>query len=187
MSGRRSRIWLVPTAELVCEMAAEVPLPGLRVELFGSENDPDPLVYVTPERRVIAGHAYVKAWQESGRSAIRCWVITDDDLGTALTRIHNHLLFRRLDTDELYRHLQCYGELCLHWHAGRPAHALPPSESALTADAEESGSSHGDPSDSLPPPAGDAGVDPCFGPADGLEPGEGDLRSWRRLDQFWYP
>jgi hypothetical protein len=160
MSGRRARIWLVPTAELVCESAAALPLPGLRPDLSGSENDPDPLVYVTPERRVIAGQAYVKAWKESGRSAILCWVITDDDLGAALTRIHNHLLFRRLDTNELYRHLQCYGELCLHRHAGSPS----PSE-------------------------GGARDDPWSGPPnkeDAIsEPDGDDFRCWTRLDRFW--
>ncbi len=148
-------------------------------------------MYVTPERRVIAGRAYVKAWQESGRPAILCWVIADDDLGAALTRIHNHILFRRLGTEELYRHLQCYGELCLHRHAGSPAHALPPSESALTTDAEESGSSCSDPIDNPPPPAADTGDDPWFNPADRegamSEPDGSELQSWRRLDPFWYP
>jgi hypothetical protein len=191
MSGSRSRIRLVPTAELVCETAAVLPLPGLRVELSGGRNDPHPLVYVTPDRRVIAGQAYVKAWQESGRSAILCCVIADDDLGAALTRVHNRILFRQLGTDELCGHLQVYIELCLYWHSSSSVSALPSSGSAQTTDAEESRSSRSDPSDSLPPSAGDPGNDPWFGPPDGEdavpEPDGSDLWRWRRLDHFWYP
>ena len=73
-----------------------------------------PLVMVTPDRHVIAGRAYLRAGRIGGEDLIPCRVVHPDDLEITLTALHNQILYRQLDSDDLGRHLELYAELCRH-------------------------------------------------------------------------
>jgi hypothetical protein len=169
---------LIPLNELVLEPERAAPQRFPAGDRPAGPDDPFSLVLVTPEKRVLAGHASLQAYRASGQNLIPCRVATAEEIDLWLTRIHNRILFEDLPGEQLDAHLDLYTGLCLY------------RRSCSALNAAGSGIPSGEPDPNRESPSGSPGEDPGPAPSDAGRPalptGPYELRDWHQIEPFWF-
>jgi hypothetical protein len=174
----RSHTQLIPLDELILEPVRGAPRSIPPVDRPVGQDYPFALVIITPEKRVIAGHAYLKAYRASGQNVVPCCVADAEEIDLLLTRLHNRILFEDLPEEQLGAHLDLYTVLCRY----RQSHAeLKAAGSGIPGGGQDQNraSSASVPGEESEPAPSDAGH-----PA--LPAGPSELRDWHRGDPFWF-
>jgi hypothetical protein len=186
----RSDTRLVPLDELVLDPEEDAMGSLRNVDPPMSKSNSSPVVMVTPDKRVIAGHAYLNAYKLVGCEVIPCRIVNEDDIDVLLTSIHNKILYREPHGEELSLQLDLYAELCRYRQIGAAAHEKGSSEPSSAPQTDESGTTGNQGDSSQKHRTGSAIDEPAPGVPDAGHqtafPGRCEVTDRPWADPFWY-